>query len=783
MNTRELFPLESEQPEAKDIKNLLLPYLRLWYLFLIGAVLGIGAAYVYLHYYAVPQYSVYGTMLIKDSKSGQSLANTEALNDLNTFKPTKSIDDEIEVLKSKSLMQRVVSELSLVTSYYVEGPVKLKEIYGSTSPIKVLINELKPTAANQAFTVNLKSGNTFELIDNLGTTTLCYFGDQIQKPYGTFTVVANQGSKLNEKKIIIHFDDIAKLTNHYNQLVVIQPVSKSASVLLLTLVDPIPERAKSIIDKLMEVYNAEAIEDKKLTGTNTLRFLDERLKYLTAELTSVEKGVEKYKSVNGLTDISTQATSYTAQATDYNKQLSEWAIQIEVLTSIEHYLSKPTGQYSLVPSTLGIKDETLLGLIGKFNELQLERERLLRTIQPTSPVIENVDGQLANLRYKILENLRNIKNGLQITSNNLRASSGEFQAKIKKVPAMERELLEINRQQSIKNNIYTYLLQKREETALSLAATVSAGRVLDPAMGGDYPISPNGQIVYLMALLLGLGMPFVGIYLRAMLNSRIQTQQDVTSRVAIPIIGEIAHREERETVVVTKSSRSPIAEMFRLVRANLHFSTIGKEHLVLVVTSSMSGEGKTFISINLGASLAITGKRVALLDLDLREPKVAKELELSEQLGITDYLLRPDVTINDILKPSNKVPGLFVASAGPIPPNPTELMMSSKFAHLMHELKESFDYVIIDTPPVGQVSDAFTLTAFVDAVIYVIRYNYTQKAQLEIIRNIVKNSIFNRPLILLNDAKEMNGANYGYGYGYGYNKKIDKKKTTRPASA
>ena len=775
MATKELFPLRSEQPEGKDLKRVLLQYTRYWYLFLLGGSLALMIAFLYLRYYAVPQYSVYSTLLIKDDKSEAGLSSAEALNGLSTFKSTRNIDNETQILGSQSLMTRVINELGLYSNYYVKGRVKDIELYGKASPIKVLISNVDPTAINQGFTVNLKADNTFDLNEYNGKSTIYKFGQQIRKPYGTFTIVASAAKVVTGTSIIIRFQDLQKVAEHYNQVLSVRPINKDASVLVLSLVDPIPAKAKDVLSKLIDVYNKEAIEDRNLMATNTLKFLDERLQYLTAGLEGVEKVVEKYKSINGLTDITTQASDYTAQASSYNTQLSEWAIQIDILESLETYLKNANRSNSTVPSTLGIKDETLMGLVTKFNELQLERDRILRTTEPGSIFIQNLDEQLANLRVNILENLRNIKRGLQITSNNLKANSGKFQSKIRKVPAMERELLEINRQQSIKQNIYSYLLQKREETALSLAATASTARVIDPAMGGDFPISPNGRSIYLVALLLGLGIPFAGIQARDLLNNKVQTQQDVVTVTPTPIIGEIAHNVSNDTVVVTSVSRSPIAEMFRLVRTNLHFAAIGKHNLVLLVTSSMSGEGKTFFSINLGASLAITGKRVVLLDLDLRKPRVAADLKLSAGWGLTDYLATNDVQFDDIVRPSESIPGMFVVSAGPIPPNPAELIMSSKFTHFMHGLKEQFDYIIIDTSPVGQVADAFTLNSFIDLTIYLIRYGYTQKAQLSIIKNIYRNQTLNHPMIVLNDAKEINGNNYGYGYGYGYSQKKTRK--------
>jgi tyrosine-protein kinase Etk/Wzc len=775
-NNNELFPLNSEQPDSKDFKRIIRQYTRYWYLFVLGAALGLGIAYLYLRFYAVPQYVVSSTMLIKDDKGGQGLSNADALSDLTTFKSTRSVDNEIEVLKSASIMERVAKELDLFTSYYVEGKVIDKEIYGQAVPIKVLRNTVDSTAAGKSFIVFLKADNSFQLQDYTGTIDTYKFGQQIKKPYGSFTIVASSTKNAVSDKIIVRFNDIHQVAAHYSQAIGIQPVGKSSNVLTLSLIDPIPDKAKNIINKLMYVYNSESIEDKNLMAVSTLKFLDERLRLITAELSGVEKGVEKFKSQNALTDISSQASGYETQASNYTQQLSEWATQIDLLESLEGYLRKNAGQYSIVPSSLGLKDETLLGLIGKFNELQAARERMLRTNQPTSLLIKNINEQIDTLQDNILENLQNIKRGLQITSNNLKKSSGQFQSKIRKVPEQERELQEIKRQLTIKQNIYVYLLQKREETALALAATASVARVLDLAKGGDYPISPNKQIIYLMSILIGLGVPFAGIFLSSALNSKIQSQQDVTSAVPVPILGEIAHNSKKSTVVVTKGNRSPIAEMFQLVRTNLHFLATNKNSVVVLTTSSMSGEGKTFFSINLGASLAATGKRVILLDLDLREPKVAIELELPDGPGVTEYLLSNEVTLDSVIQPAEKVPGLFVVSSGIVVQNPVELMMGSKFEHFIHELKERFDYIIMDTAPVGLVADAFTLSHFVDISIYVVRYNYTQKGQLDIIKNIYKNKTMNRPVIVLNDAKESNGGNYGYGYGYGYDKKDTRKK-------
>ncbi|MFD3002764.1 GumC family protein [Pontibacter toksunensis] len=770
MSNKELFPLKKEQPDAKDINEILRKYLRYWYLFLTGGILGLGLAYLYCLYYTVPQYSISSTILLKSNNNDSDVGG---VGEFGLMKSTKNINNEIEVMYSLRLMQRVVRELNLSTRYLVEGNVNDVEVYGKDVPIKVIISNFDSTAFGMSVAIVLKSGSGYDLVEENDTKVPCKLGQQIIRPYGSFTVVAATGVSSSElpigQKITVVFQNIKSVAQYYNRQLQITPKREDASVLRISLVDPLPDKGKHIINKLIETYNKEAIEDKNLQAASTIDFLDERLKYITTELTEVEKDVERYKRENELTDVSTQASQYLEQASGYNSKLADWAIQTDILESIEKYISIKENRHKMIPSTLAIQDPTLSGLIAKFNELQLERERILKNAFPNNPLVQNIDEQLEDLRINIKDNLNNVKNSLIITSNNLKASSGQYQTKISKVPSMERELLEINRQQSIKQNLYLYLLQKREESALSLAANISNSRVIDPAIATDYPVSPNKNSIYFMSFLLGLVVPFTAIFLKDLFNTKVQDQRDVEQLTATPILGELMHNSSSETLVVTKGNRSPLVEMFRLIRAKLRFAAVDKQNKVILITSSMSGEGKTFFSLNLGATLALTGKKVVLMELDLRNPQLSKELGLIHGPGIADYLVSENgVTINDIVKPSKVNSDLFVIRSGPIPPDPAELMMSPKLAYLINELKESFDHIIIDTPPVGQVADAFCLSSLVDSTIYLVRFNYTFKKQLSIIENIYVNKELSHPMIVLNDAKKGNGSNYGYGYGYSY---------------
>lgn len=764
-------PFEAEQI---NLKSTLLKYLKYWYIFLISTLLCLGAAYLYL-LYATPEYSISSTLQIKDDKKEAGSSGNENFDDSDIFQSSRNIHNESEILKSKSLMERVLTKMDLQTSYFVDGPVKATEVYGTALPLKVKISRLDPTAFGKTFLIHVEDASIFTLTDEGGVTAY-KFGQEITKPYGVFTVLATNTAATDVNDITVKINNIQKLAIIYNNRLDIKSVNKDASVLIISLTDPVKEKGKDILHELIKVYNEDAVEDKNKIATNTVQFIDDRLKNLTAELSGVEKDVERYKRQNEVTDVNAEARLSMENANVSNQQLNDYSIQIDNLETIESYLKR--SRYELVPSSLDIKDQTLQSLITKFTDLQLERQRMLRTAQPNNPLVLELNEQLAGMQASILENLSTIKRGLITTRNNLQSNYGQATSRIQKVPGIERELLEISRQQGIKQALYQYLLQKREEAALAKAATVSISRVIDEPMAFDEPVKPKKQLIYLLALLLGLGLPIAVIQVRDMLlNDRVHEMKDVELATATPILGEIGHNDSKGSMVISNQSMSPVAELFRLIRANLHFASIGKENKVILITSSMSGEGKTFFSINLGLSLALTGKKVAVLDFDLRKSGLLQSLGLPHEKGITDYLISNDIAVEDLLVPSQIVPELFVVGSGPIPSNPAELMLLPKVNNLIEELKDRFDYVILDASPVGQVADPLALAPYIDSSIFLTRYNYTYKEQVNIIDDIFRNQKLKRPMIVLNDAKKDSG--YGYGYGYGYQQPQNKKNQKR----
>lgn len=746
-----------------NVKDILLKYLKYWYWFLLGIVICFSLAYVYLKH-ATPEYKIRSTLLIKNNENNTDLSGNTVFSDMENFKTTKNIDNEIEILKSRSLMQRVISELSFYIDYSIEDGLRDREIYGDELPIKVIVSHLDSTQLIDPKTIEItiKDHNSYDLKEDESLSSF-KFGQEIQKPYGTFTVVttSNVHHSLALDKIKITFYNIQSLAGSYKEALNIELVNKNASVLAISITSPVKEKGIDLINKLVDVYNQEAIEDKNSIASSTLQFIDERLAYLSLELSDVEKSVEQYKQENEVTNVDSDIKIYLEKANTYKTKLIEFETQIEVLKSIEDYLNKQHEQYKLVPSTLAIQDPTLLDLITKFNELQLDRGRLLQTTPANNPLVQNLSDQLANLKGNIVENVRNITNGLAISRNNLKATSYQFESKIQQVPATERRLLEIDRQQNIKENLYLYLLQKREESALTLAATNTSNiRIIDPAIAELFPVKPKKALVFAVALLIGLGLPFIGIYIKDIFsNDKVQQKNDILEETKTPILGEIMHSPSKQMFVVSEKSRMPIAESFHLVSSNLFISSIGRENKVILVTSSMSGEGKTFFTMNLGASIGMTGKKIAIINFDLRKQNLGQN---PKNLGLTDYLSSENYSFNEIITSVQGASNLYIVHPGIVPINPIEVMMHKRVEKLIHDLRRSFDYILIDTPPVGQVADAFALASLSDSTIYIVRNNYTYKAQLDIINDIYINNKFNHPMIVLNDMKAEN--KYGYAY-------------------
>ncbi|GAA4450631.1 polysaccharide biosynthesis tyrosine autokinase [Nibrella saemangeumensis] len=763
------------QSEKNDFKRFLYKYLRYWYLFVISIALFLTLAFVLLRM-STPQYLISSSILIRDIDKGPDFQSGDPVfKDLDIFNAATSIENEIEALKSITLMQRVLTELSLQTSYYVDAFLSKREIYGSELPIRVRISRINNAAYKQKVKIVIKNSNEFEWQDGALTTHTCRFGESVVRPYGTFTVLVASAVLRNQPQVIhVVFHDLRDLALDYQEKLTVAQVNKKANVLTVSMLSPVPEKGKAIVNKLIDEYNTESKEDRNLLAMNTINFIDERLRDLTGELSDIERSVEQFKRRNQVTDVRSEATAYLEESRNYSNQLSNLNIQLDVAESLERYLSQQQDQFELVPSNLRIDDPTLVDLITRFNELQLQRERLLRTAEPANPLVININQQLANLRLNILENLSTIKRGLIVTRDNLANKAGGFRSRISQIPEIERQLNAINRQEGVKRDLYVYLLQKREESALSLAATGSNTRVIDPAIASKTPVQPKKPVFFGVAFVLGLVLPLGFIMVRDFLSDKVQRKKDITKSTSVPVLGEISHFGKKGYLAVSKGIQTPHMEQFRLLRSNLDFAAPQHANQVILVTSSMPGEGKTFVGINLAVSLSFAGRSVVLVDFDLRQPGIINGLGLNSGPGVSDFVNRKDLAADAVIGSTSAAPDLAVIGAGSLPDDPTEFMMSPRVSQLITELRERFDHIIIDTAPMGQVADAYSLAPFIDVTIFVVRYNFTPKAQIDNINEIVDNKKLNQPMIVLNDARRENS--YALKQRYAMNKYNKKKR-------
>jgi capsular exopolysaccharide synthesis family protein len=539
---------------------------------------------------------------------------------------------------------------------------------------------------------------------------------------------------------------------------------ESNNILLLTFDTENTRLGIEIVNQWMKEYQLSGLEEKKQTAVYALSFIDEQMDTIKMELGTVERNLLGYREKNRIISPIEQSSQYFTTMADLEKEIVQINVRIQVLDNLIKYISDTRTPYRQVGSTLGIEEPSLGIQIAEYNNLQVQRETMLRTTTRSNPLVANLETSIEKLRVDIKENLVNIRSALQLSVNSLQTRNSALNREITQVPAKEKQLLDITRRQKILEGLYSYLLQKKLETAISSASTISSVRVIEPASSTGNIVSPNRRSTYLMALFLGLLIPMLIIFGKELLNDKVSGREDVQRNTQAAIIGEVGHNEEKETLIVNTSSRRFIAEQFRIIRTNLQYILPDKEKAVILVTSTSSGEGKSFVSTNVGAVMALAGKRTAILEFDIRKPKVMSSLGMAKQAGITNYIIG-SATVEQIQVQVPGVENLFVVPCGPVPPNPAELLLSGRLEALIGELKKTYDVLIIDTAPVGLVSDSVILGKFADATLYIIRHNYTLKKQLQLLNEVFLGNKLPRISLVINDIR----AEWGYGRYYGYN--------------
>lgn len=764
---------EAQEQQTINIRDILRKCLHSWYLFAIGLLLALTGAYLYTRY-ATPIYETDATLLIKDNKSLGDAGNlqNDILGQLSLVTGNSNVQNEIAIISSRTIIEKAVRDLGLQATYFVSVHLhKDREIY-RTTPVLVIPLFLKDSIEAQRIDIFINSDSSYTL-SNGNEKANVFDGNTVVLPGGTFLVKRNPNAIRSNAdsayhRIFVIESPLSTTIREYQKGLSISQTDKSSSVIQLTLKTTIPQKGEDFLNTLIREYSLAGLADKNLAAANTISFVDNRIDSVSKELSGVESSLQRFLSANSLANIDEQSKVFIDRASELDQQILQQGMQVDVLKQILQYVSQPGMAYNLVPSTLGLQDPTLLGLVQSYNQLQLKRsQHVAAGAGPENPLIKVMDQQLAKMRKDIQENTENLLRGAQRVAGNLRTQNEDFESKIRNVPRVQREYIAIQRQQQIKQELYVYLLQKREEAAITAAASVSNNRVIDAAKTNLQPVAPQKRLIYLAGLLLGLAVPGCLIYLKELFSRKINSRQDVEAHTGAPIFAEIGHSKDKVPIVVTSGSRSAVSEQFRNLRTNLSFVLGIGTHKVILITSSMGGEGKSFVSLNLAMTYALMGKRTVLLGFDLRKPKIGYYVGMEHQPGISNYL-SGQLALEDLPRELNfGQHNLYFINSGPIPPNPAELLLQPGMDVLINHLRDRFDYIILDTPPVGLVTDAQILGKYADTSLYIVRHRYTHKEQVRLLDNYYKGKRLPDLGVVLNDIKAGDAYRYGYG-GYGY---------------
>ena len=794
-----------QQPEEEvNIQELLFRYLIHWPWFVASVLFCVICAFAYLKV-ATPIYNVSATVLIKDEDKGGGATMASELEKmgLGGMMNTKSnVDNEVEVLKSKSLALEVVEQLNLYVSYRNEDSWISKEMY-RTSPVLV---SLTPQEAGQLpkpmkVKMNLLASGKMDVEIEVGEKKYQKHLDKLPAVFptdeGTVAFLANSDTLAGKWGEVQHITaSIAKpmaVAKGYIKALSIAPTSKTTSVVNISLKNSSTQRGKDFINKLIEVYNINTNNDKNEVAQKTAEFIDERIAIISKELGSTEQDLETFKRTAGITDLKSEAEIALTGNAEYEKRRVENQTQISLVKDLQRYLQG--NEYEVLPSNVGLQDAALAAAIAKYNEMLMERNRLLRTSTENNPTIINLTSSIHAMRANVVASMDATLKGLQITKADLQREAKRFSQRISDAPTQERQFVSIARQQEIKAGLYLMLLQKREENAITLAATANNAKIIDAAIPDEAPVAPRKMIILLAALMLGAGIPVGIIYLISLTKVTIEGRADVEKLTTLPVIGDIPVADDLKgsSIAVFENQNNLMSETFRGIRTNLQF-LLEEGQKVIMVTSTVSGEGKSFVSANTAISLSLLGKKVVIVGLDIRKPGLNKVFNLStKEQGITQFLTNPKRNIMDLVQQSDINTNLFILPGGAVPPNPTELLARKGLEEAIEQLKQHFDYIVLDTAPVGMVTDTQLISRIADLTVYVCRADYTRKSEFSLVNELAVTNKLPRISIAINglDLKKKKygyyygygkygkyygyGKRYGYGYGYGEHENNSKK--------
>ncbi|WP_270564053.1 GumC family protein [Bacteroides finegoldii] len=766
--------------EKVNYQELLFRYVIHWPWFVASVLICLIGAWGYL-YFQIPVYQVSASIIIKDDKKGgnSGSADLENLGLGGVITSAQSIDNEIEVLRSKTILKEVVNSLELYITYYDEDEFPRQEMY-KTSPVVVNLTAQEADKLSNAALIDMKLASDGGLDVNL-KVGLNEYNKRFDKLPAVFpTNVGTFGFTLRDslsngqvegQKEVRHISAVVSqpfgVAKGYQWALTIAPTSKATSVATVSLINTNIQRGQDFINKLMEMYNRNTNNDKNEVAEKTREFINERIKIIDEELGNTEEKLETFKRNAGLTDISSDAQLAVSGNAEYEKKRVENGTQINLVRDLAKYINNPLNEYEVLPSNIGLTDNGLTTQLERYNELVIERKRLLRTSTENNPMIINLDMSIRAMKANVKAAIDGTLQGLLIVKADLDREASRFSRRISDAPGQERQYVSIARQQEIKAGLYLMLLQKREENAIMLAATANNAKIIDEPVAEGGPVSPKPKMIYMIALVLGVGLPIGIIFLTSFTKFKIEGRGDVEKLTRLPIVGDVPLTGEKNgSIAVFENQNNLMSETFRNVRTNLQFM-LGNGQKVILVTSTVSGEGKSFISVNLAISLSLLGKKVVIVGLDIRKPGLNKVFNISrKEQGITQYLSNPEKNLMDLVQASDVSKSLYILPGGTVPPNPTELLARDGLDKAIETLKKNFDYVILDTAPVGMVTDTLLIGRVADLSVYVCRADYTRKAEFTLINELAENNKLSNLCTVINGL-DFQKKKYGYYYGYG----------------
>ncbi len=754
--------MENNQNEI-DVRKVVRVVLEHWWWFAIGVAffLLLGVAY---YVRKSPSWTTDASIMLRQGDMMSEKMDPMAMLGLGGNAQT---EDELVVFSSRGLIAQSIDALNLWEYSFVKDGVRWKGEFRNPA-LTIDYIRLTEDASLSPFTVTVKATKSgYKVKTKLGyftrsTSRVETLDEPIETAVGTIRIHANRPLSQDTTYKVVHKRH-ELVVSDYRQLLKVAQHKKESNIIDLSMKSPMPDRDKAFLYQVIEQYNMNTLVDKNMIASNTAAFIDERLRIITEELGEAEKAVSEYKEKNNIAHLETQAQLYLHASRAEQSAIAEIETQLSLVDYVDEFLRDDTKRNNLIPANIGITDASLGSSLSQYNALLLQRMRIQRTATDSNPVVEQLDQQLSSMRQNIIATIRSVRESLQIRLNGLQAQESKINRQIKNAPEQEREYVRVVRDQKIKERLYLFLYEKREENSLMLAATTIPAKILDMPQRDVRSRSPQLRNLLIICLFFGLMIPAGLLYLYKLFNDKIDDVKEYEQRFKAPVLGQIVENSRHAHIAIREGESTVSAELFRLIRTNLRFMLPAETKApVILVTSSINGEGKSYVSSNTALSLALLGKKVALVGLDIRKPMLATYFNLNTKGHLTDYLAEPDVTIDDIIVPSGEHKNLDLIPCGAIPPNPSELLQTERLDALFAELRKRYDYIIVDTAPVALVSDTFLLDRIADMTIFVCRYKYTSTEMIDYINQVVEQKRMHNVAGVLNGVK---GLRAGYGYG------------------